>query len=358
MIPAQNQLARQRLRLGISNVGFWVVTAGLGLVFTGSARISPLTGCLLFLAVVFVQAGFDWVGGALLMPKPQPEPAVFLRRWGRGALVHTGVMAGLGALSYASLRLTSGFGAGVFVGMLALAFARKPLLGLITGAAVREFPGPGGQMWVAAIKDPAFTGGVVGLGNGARALFPAAWLETLPAADTGLELRRRTWQIAQALPRRDFILALGWNLAGAGLGGWLFGWAQRSPVDALLGHACWMTLWTFLSLLVFPGLSRASVFAADRAVASERLDAVSWIERFAGLIGEDGSVDAALQAIFYPIPSTARRLQALGKRGGGVGLGNLARNHLFYSWAGFTLLGRAVHCNVGRPALWVFPPSA
>ena len=38
--------------------------------------------------------------------------------------------------------------------------------------------------------------------------------------------------------------------------------------------------------------------------------------------------------------------------------GNLARSNLYYSWASFTLLGRAVHCNVGRPSLWVFPPSA
>ena len=356
MMPAQNQLARQRLRLGITNVGFWVVMAGLGLSCIGFVRLSLMDVCLLFLAVVFVQAVFDWVGGARLMP--EPRPGVFLRGWGRGVLVHTGLMGGLGALSYASLRCTSGFGAAVFVGMLALALARKPLLWLLTGAAVREFPGPGGQVWVAATADPAFTGGIVGIGKRARGLFPAAWLETLPAAETALELRRRTWQIAQALPRRDFLLALGWNLAGASLGGWLFDWAQRFPAEALFGHACWMTLWTFLSLLVFPALSRGSVFAADRAVATDRLDAVSWIERFAGLIGEDGSSDRVLQTIFYPIPSTERRLEALQKRGSGTGLGNLARNHLFYSWAGLTLLGRAVHCNVGRPALWVFPPSA
>ena len=39
-------------------------------------------------------------------------------------------------------------------------------------------------------------------------------------------------------------------------------------------------------------------------------------------------------------------------------LGSLARNNPYYSWATLTFLGRAVHCNVDRPALWVFPPSA
>ena len=42
----------------------------------------------------------------------------------------------------------------------------------------------------------------------------------------------------------------------------------------------------------------------------------------------------------------------------GTVLGNLARINLYYSWATLTLLGRAVHCNVGQPALWVLPPSA
>jgi hypothetical protein len=358
MMPAQKQLARKRLRLGVCNVGFWVVMAGLGLWLIGSVHLSALETGLLFLAAVSVQAGFDWVGGALLMPAPRPGLEVFLRRWGRGVCVHTGLMVAMGALSLASLRFTSGFGAAVFVGMLGLALIRKRLLAIFTGSAAWEYPGIGGQMWVAATGDPSFTGGIVGLGKQAQGLFPSAWLETLSAADTALELRRRTWQIAQALPRRDFLLALGWNLAGAGLGGWFFGWAQRSPAEALFGHACWMTLWTFLSLLVFPGLSRGSVFAADRALAAEKLDPAPWIQQFAGLIGEDGSEDSVLQTIFYPIPSTERRLEALQQRGAGVGLGNLARNHLFYSWAGFTLLGRAVHCNVGRPALWVFPPSA
>ena len=66
-----------------------------------------------------------------------------------------------------------------------------------------------------------------------------------------------------------------------------------------------------------------------------------------------------MQAVFYPVPSAARRLLRLeGPRPTGFVPGSLARSNLYYSWAACTLLGRAVHCNVGRPALWVFPPSA
>jgi len=34
-----------------------------------------------------------------------------------------------------------------------------------------------------------------------------------------------------------------------------------------------------------------------------------------------------------------------------------ARTALYLSWAGVGLLGRAVHCNLGRPEVWVFLPS-
>ena len=36
---------------------------------------------------------------------------------------------------------------------------------------------------------------------------------------------------------------------------------------------------------------------------------------------------------------------------------NTARTALFLSWASLGLLSRAVHCNCGRPALWVLFPG-
>ena len=119
-----------------------------------------------------------------------------------------------------------------------------------------------------------------------------------------------------------------------------------------------MTLWAFASLLVLPVLSGKAVFAADRAAADFGLDARDWIARFPVLIGEHGNASGAVQTIFYPIPSTAMRLRALDHAPAGFVPANLARSNLYYSWATLTLLGRAVHCNVGRPALGVFPPSA
>ena len=191
-----------------------------------------------------------------------------------------------------------------------------------------------------------------------KSLIPERWLANLPKEELAVESGRREWQLENGLPDRAFILVLGWNLIGGFFGSLIFKLAERTPAEALLGHACWMTLWTFGSLLILPTLSRKAVFAADRAAADSGHDPRPWIARFPNLVGEDGSSNSTVQNIFYPIPSASLRLRQLEKPLSGFVAGNLARSNLYYSWATLTLLGRAVHCNVGRPALWVFPPSA
>ncbi len=361
MTPAQLQLGRRRLWLGITNVGFWVLAACAGLSWLVIGRDHAPGGRLLLAlgaGAVAVQGIFDVIGGLMLMPAPRPSLMAFLLRWSRGMLGHTLVLAGVGIVSTISLRLTGGFGAGIAFAMSALALSRRPLLRVIGGAASTELTHDGARMFTVAVDDPAFTGGIVGLGGGARSLLPASWLATLPKEELDAELSRRRWQITNALPARAFALILLWSLLGTFTGTHIFHLAERTPAMALFAHACWMTLWAFASLLVLPSVSRKAVFAADRAAAESGHDPRAWITRFPDLVGEDGSSNDAVQAIFYPVPSAERRLGRLGRPTTGLIPGNLARNNLYYSWATFTLLGRAVHCNAGRPALWVFPPSA
>ena len=125
----------------------------------------------------------------------------------------------------------------------------------------------------------------------------------------------------------------------------------------MLLQACWMTLWGFVGLLVLPSLSRSSVFAADRAAAASGSDAANWIRQVPSITGEDGSGRLLLQRIFYPIPSTEERLRHLAIANPLPVFGNVARANLYLSLATLTFLGRCVHCNVGRPELWIFPPS-
>ena len=365
MTSEQSALARRRLSLGITNVGFWVLSAisGLGWLVgnpDGGSSSFPLGLAVgMGLAIVSIQAVFDFVGGFVLIPTRHPQPLEFLRRWVRGIVAHSLVLAGVGLVGMMSLQWTGGFCVGLVLSTVALAFGRSLLHRMIAGASIREVTLESGETLLATpVEDPAFTGSIVGWGRRAKSLLPARWMDALPAAERAAELHRRRWQIAQGLPVRAFLLILFWNLLGTFLGTMAFNLADRPPGLALIGHACWMTLWTFLSLLVMPTVSRGAVFAADRAAADAGTDPRGWIRLFPQFTGEDGSPRAAIQNIFYPIPSAQTRLERLAFSPPGFVAGNLARSNLYYSWASFTLLGRAVHCNVGRPSLWVFPPSS
>lgn len=361
MTPEQSELARRHLWLGIANVGFWVLTTALGLFWLSNCETSGFyigRLSLVFVATVVVQAVFDFIGGALLMPEPRPSMLTFLRCWSRGALVHTLMLVAVAFLSYASFRLTGGFCFSILLATAGLAVGRRHLLRAVAGVSTREISHAGASIQAVRTTASAFTGGIVGFGRRAQSLLPERWLESLPESELAAESSRRQWQMKSGLPGRALLLVLGWNLLGGFLGSLAFKLAERAPAEAVLGHACWMTLWAFGGLLLLPALSRKAVFAADRAAADSGCDPLDWIARFPRLVGEDGSSTSAVQTIFYPIPSVALRLRQLEKPRSGFVPGNLARSNLYYSWATLTLLGRTVHCNVGRPALWVFPPSA
>ena len=361
MDPAQAQLARRRLALGITNVGSWVVVAAGGLWLlprTAALWNGPRNVAWLLLAALGVQGAFDYVGGVLLMPAPRPGTTQFLARWCRGAGGHTLVLGGIALLSYGSFGLTGGFVAAVVVATLSLAVGRTWCLRLVGGVLTSPLTDQRNTL-LATADDPAFTGAVTGEGHRTVSLWPSSWSRRVPPDELAAEQSRRRWQIEAGLPGRTLLLVLAWNASGSALGTALCHLAVYAPVVALLLHACWMTLWTFGSLLLLPSFSRAAVFAADGAALANGHDPRGWIVRFPRLVGEDGGASTLVQTIFYPVPSAERRLKRLAAGPSGRFLcGNLARANLYYSWAGCTWLGRAVHCNVGRPALWVFPPSA
>jgi hypothetical protein len=78
---------------------------------------------------------------------------------------------------------------------------------------------------------------------------------------------------------------------------------------------------------------------------------------------QDGEFERSrgVETIFHPVPAARHRMAvAAGERDPGprgVAAWHAARVALYLSIAGLGLLGRAVHCNVGRPEAWVFLPS-
>jgi hypothetical protein len=349
-------LARARLVLGISNVGFWVlVSTALLILFLAGGVVPPSTGGMVLVATVLlgVQAGFDLVGGYFL--RPRPRPVGFLGQWLRASLGYAAVFAGLVFLHAVSFAATRSFLPAVAGGLVLLGVGRLGLFRVLTGVRVSRTLLRDEPALVAENHDPGFTGGVVGPGG--IPLWPRRWIQDLPAAALAVELARRSWTQRQGLARRAVLLVAGFHLAGAAAAALLLDLANRPFTEALILQMAAMTLWSFLGLLILPAWSRDAVFAADAAVADR--DALQeWIRRFPALAGEDGHPSHSVQTIFYPVPSAAERLARREVPAPKFTAGSLARNHLYFSLAGLTPLGRAVHCNIGRPELWVYPPMA
>ncbi len=360
MTDAQIKTAKRRLALGITNVGFWVLAAVAGLVWLTPSGVPPIGGTdllLWMLAAVGVQAVFDWLGGAVLMPAFHGGFKRFFPRWSRGVTVHTLLLLATGVVTVESYRLSGSFCPGVAVCTLALFLFRRQVFGLVSGVRIRPASVAGMPCWSIAAQDPSFTGGVCGLGRGGMPLLPESWEAGLTGGEMETVLQRRLWEIQHRLPARAFLFVLCWNIGGCGLGSVLLEIPGRAPETALLLHSCWMTLWGFLGLLLLPTASRSAVFAADNAAAARGCDAAAWIKKFPEMTGEDGNARTLLQRVFYPVPSAQERLLLLRGSPALPVLGNVARTNLYLSLATLTILGRCVHCNVGRPELWVFAPS-
>jgi hypothetical protein len=103
------------------------------------------------------------------------------------------------------------------------------------------------------------------------------------------------------------------------------------------------------------------VYHADRAAAVRLGAAVTGaaIARLDRWQDDEAERSAGVETIFHPVPSRGNRERALAQ-GGAVRFGGahqLTRLTLYSSLASLSLLGRVVHCNIGRPELWAVYPG-
>jgi hypothetical protein len=170
---------------------------------------------------------------------------------------------------------------------------------------------------------------------------------------------------ALGLRRRGVLVAVAWNTIGF----MLATLAPRADLMTAAGFVtviAWFTLWSFLGLLILPTLSRPAVLAADRWARSSH-DASVVAGTLTTLDGwQDDEAERApiTEMIFHPVPSRGSRLRALALHDQptdtvavAAGAWQATRLMLYLSWAGVGGLARAVHCNVGRPSLWVMLPG-
>jgi len=374
--------ARSRLYLGISGVGTAVVAAACLLYFdipsVGFATTTEQSvGRSLFAVGLFfaMSAGlfflFDLLGGAWVVRRKANAP-LWLAAWGRGVAVQWTVWM----LTAAALMLTAraaGTTAAIGVFMViqfALALFRGTFVRIIASFSVHTPPPvfaeaaeragiPLARLKVVDTADEGFVGGWSSL-LPRTLVVPRRW-ELLPADVLAAQLARRAVVAESGAHVRGVLGAILFNTLGFVVVLQLTG-AAPATAAGIVTIMAGMTLWAFLGVLVLPTPSRAAVYAADAsAAATVGVAAVkASIERLDKWQDDEPTRSPNIERIFHPVPARANRLARLdGERRGLSALHahNLARHALWLGWGGFSAISRAVHCNVGRTALWAMLPG-
>jgi len=372
---------RARLWLGISAVGTIVTASALALALqlpqNAAALVAPsLPGQLLLLACFLVMYAaihvpFDVLGGYLLprrFGRPHPSPARFAATLLRGVGVHTLLLAliGLGIfLSARAFGVPGAIGVGVLVS-LALLVIRTPLSGCIaslrptvTACEPIDLRGKGLRAECIASEDQGFTGGIDGVFRPRSVIVPERWTTALGAAAFEVVRRRQQLAVLTGSWFRGRVLALGFTWTGIAASALLVGSDRIGSAHGVMEMSLVFTLWSFVGLLVLPTPSRAGVAEIDAAVRQSGVDGLlvdQTIRKLDTLQDAEVERPTAVELVFHPIPSVQRRIE--GPRSRDIrGFLGAARSAVYLSPSGLGLLGRAVHCNCGRPALWVYLPS-
>lgn len=377
--------ARARLRLGITSVGTLVVGCATALVLDLPARTLPTTPALLptefgalaaaFGVYLLVQLPFDVVGGHLLPRRhgrDDRSAAAWLAGWFRGVSLQAVWFVGSALIVLELARgigPVAGFGAVVAATLLLIAGQAAFARGL---GGLRAYPAPIDDLGVGAEllarrtvrrvdhDDVGFTGGWTGWPGRETLLVPGAWIDELPREQLEAELVRRASVVSTGARSRGLLLAAAFDLAGFALAAFVLG-GDLVSVAGLVTVALWVTLWSFLGALVLPSLSRPAVYGADQAARDHGIDAdvlAATARTLDRRQDDEPRRPRVVETIFHPIPAVERRVDALDAgHPARSGAWHTARQALFLSWASFGLLGRAVHCNCGRPELWALLPA-
>ena len=397
--------ARARLLLGMFGVGSMVVLSTALLVSQYPLEILPdsqlwsggdfiallsLFGCL-----VAVLLPLDLLGGFLLPNRWRPQTISlgnFLSAWLRGVSAQGTLFTGSSLLILFMGRWLGLPGATLAVAGIAIFLVGSQLqIAKFVGALkIRSDHLPGGNptkdgephfadardangieqalaivsRWgwkpslttVLGHQDTGFTGGIVGLPGRETVVLPAT-INNLSPDQLAIMIARRLEAIQSGSRTRGLLLALAWVIAGFTLSAMLPG-AGVTSVGRLAMTCLGFTLWTFLGLLTLPTLSRQASYAIDGKVLQSGASSDVFeqtVKMLDTLQDDEPRRSALIETIFHPVPSVDnRRTAASGK----VAIAwHAARMTLFVSWACMGTLVRAVHCNVGRPELWVMLPT-
>lgn len=370
--------AGARLRLGIFGVGFWVVaSAGLlalsvsdgvrGFLPGGIFGDLALIG-LLFGAYVVIQFPMDVIGGYWLPKRYGRKVASapgFVATLLRGIGVHTATLLCSVLVLYAGGKLggiVGAFAAGLgSIGLLAA--GRGVIAGLVARMGMVDRDNAAQKFTdlrtgLIEVVDEGFTGGVTGLVTPGKNLLPAAWIDLMSSSQFAVVEARRAMVIRSGAWRAGRLAAMAYIACGLLVALVLAGPASAGTGVGVVETGLWFTLWSFVGLLVLPSLSRRAVYRIDHLTMALDSDpqASHQVRSVLDTLQDDEPARSRwIERIFHPIPSVTNRWH--GDAEPAIALWDVARTSVYLGIAGASLLTRSVHCNVGRPSLWVWLPT-
>ncbi len=369
--------ARSRLWIGILSVGTWVLLSTTILLsierLPETLQSLSLTDSILtFIGMYFlISMPFDFVGGYLLPKKYERSKQKlfsFITSYIRGVFYHGSILF-LIAFVFLNLLKALDFSQvllplliTIFYVQILFALFQAQIANLLSNFKVSNSSDVVQSYEVWESYDIGFTGGIPFLSK--KSIIPKYWIENFSPDEIQLLLNRRAFLKEKHSHSLGILGAILFNLFGAaiGYGGCLItgiSLSTHSYLSFLLVWASSVSLWSFIGLLFLPSYSQKATLFGDQSLKKEERSKIAHlIENLDTLQDKEPSRQPQIQRIFHPIASVDLRVLALEKdQEISKGAWHIARYTLFFSWSILSFMGRAVHCNVGRPHLWVFLPS-
>ncbi|MBU6454166.1 MAG: hypothetical protein KGS72_20470 [Cyanobacteria bacterium REEB67] len=381
--------ARMRRWLGIAYVGTIVTLSAFALYSGAPVKIfahadsSPtawfldLAECLVAFSLLCLP--FDLLGYRIerLYKRTSLSLPAYLRRWSTCSLKHTFALAAVAATITACYRVGGTVTVvAAFLGGAVLLTARQDLLAhYYSGMKFTEAPqaikaafpqnrNGGVPLLVAQSDEICFSGGIIGLPRAEKIVLPQRWLQNFSQEEMWTEVTRRNLIIASGGRSRGLALAITFNAIGVIIctliPAQVF-FLRLDTASGLLTMSLCFTLWSFLGLLLMPYPSQLGAMEADRLALQKGVNRellLQTIGKIDSYLEDEKTRSRAVDSIFHPIPTVEYRARAIDDPHTNVsGAWHAARYSILFSMLGLSLLGRAVHCNAGKPDLWAMLPA-
>lgn len=362
-----------RLKLGMSAVGAITVLSFIALWFQFPQLLSTklqtfgfaqwMAFPLLAFLYISAMAPIDILGGFILPQKNGKKAHSRISVYIKGALIH-GILVLSSWLILHFATMTFGIGGTlittisfIIVG-LSIQFKLSGFVGSLKISKTKNYEPniTAREELIVSSYDSTFSGSIVGIPGHEKVILPSVWVNEMGEAGLKVMSDRRKYVIESGLRNRGLFLASAWLISSILLSILIIGLPDGS-VSWTLNLIFCTTIFHFVGLLVLPTPSRNATYLVDEVMnqANENKETyLSWLRDFSRLTDGEENRNIWVERIFHPLPSVQNRI---GLRPNSWAAWNATRTMLYLSIFCGGLLSRAVHCNAGRPDLWIIAPT-